>query len=380
MDKDHITEKEFLLEWFGLHGRELGDPEQFFSDNPNDIFRFMIECEAEKKPAFMSVQPRNSHGVLLGIEKLFFDFDYADKTFVNKLETNVKDEKEREEVLNIRKTELLKEVSQFIEMLYKRNPRIIPLIIKTRKGYHVYIFLDKIYEVENAKEVYIALMKRMMSNFSKSLKYLDTNVVEDVMRLSRIPFSVHEKSGEKCLIVKMKKTVDGYSFEPDKIRSLAPLKVSGLGKIDVGLAIKVSRDTIKERIERINEAQEANKDSWEIVHGFVGDIRLCFKKALESGEMRHQMRLAMLLEAWYSGKHTFEEIMNVYRPLHDFDGNKVSGESKSRYQIQRFLDLEGYKGHPPYSCDKIQELGWCVREECPIYQRRLKYGIKSKKE
>jgi hypothetical protein len=223
-------------------------------------------------------------------------------------------------------------------------------------------------------------MKRMMSNFGKPLKYLDMNVVEDVMRLSRIPFSIHEKSGEKCLIVKMKKRIDGYLFEPDKIRSLALFKVSGLGETDVGMAWKVAKETIEERLERINEGQEANKENWEIVHGFVGEMRSCFKKALENGEMRHQMRLAMLLEAWYSGKHTFEEIINVYRPLHDFDGDKVSGESKSRYQVQRFLDLEGYKGHPPYSCDKIQELGWCVREECPIYQRRLKYGEQSQKE
>lgn len=380
MGKDHITEKEFLFEWFGFHGRDFGNPEQFFSDNPNDIFRLMIESEAGKKPAFMSVQPRNSHGVLFGIEKLFFDFDYADKTFIKKLEIEIKDEKEREEILINRKAELIIEVVQFLEMLYKRNPRIIPLIIKTRKGYHVYIFLDKVYIVENAKEVYVALMKRIISNFGRPLKYLDMNVVEDVMRLSRIPFSIHEKSGEKCLIVKMKKTVDGYSFEPDKIRSLALFKVSGLGETDVGMAWKVARETIEERLERINEAQEANKENWEVVHGFVGEMRSCFKKALENGEMRHQMRLAMLLEAWYSGKHTFEEIINVYRPLHDFDGDKVSGESKSRYQVQRFLDLEGYKGHPPYSCDKIQELGWCVREECPIYQRRLKYGEQSQKE
>ena len=377
---DHISEENFLLEWFGLHGRELGDPDQFFIDNPNEVIPFMKACLDAKKPAFMSVQPRSSHGVLFGIEKLFFDFDYSDKTFIKKLEIEEKDEKKREEILNARKAELLIEVGEFIEMLYKRNPRIIPLIIKTRKGYHVYIFLDRIYEVPEAKEVYIALMKRMMTNFGKPLKYLDTNVVEDVMRLSRIPFSVHEKSGEKCLIVKMKRTVDGYTFEPDKIRSTALNKVSGLGKRDVGLAIQVARETIKERAERIKEAQEANKDNWEVVHGFVGDIRPCFKKALEIGEMPHQMRLAMLLEIWYSGTHDFEKMVNVFRPLHDFDGDKTSGNSTCRYQCQWFLDREGYKGHPPYSCDKIQELGWCIREECHIYQRRVNYGEQSKKE
>ncbi len=373
---DHVSEETFLLEWFGLHGRELGDPDQHFSDNPNDTFKLMASSLEAKRPAFMSVQPRCAHGVLFGIEKLFFDFDYADKTFVKKLKLRCP-EPAIKWILSLRKAELLIEVGQFIEMLYKRNPRIIPLVIKTRKGFHVYIFFDKIYEVPEAKEVYIALMRRMMSNFGKPLKYLDTNVVEDVMRLSRIPFSVHEVSGEKCLIVKMKRVGDKYTFEPDKIRSTALNKVSGLGMRDVGLAIQVARETIKERAERVKEAQESNKDKWEINHGFIGEVRPCFKKALEVGEMQHQMRLAILLELWYSGIHNFEPLVQAFRPLHDFDGDK--SPSTCRYQVQWFLDRDGYKGHPPYSCGKIQELGWCIREECRIYQRRIeKDGIKSK--
>lgn len=91
MDRDHVTKEEFLLEYFGMFGRELGNPKQYFTENPNDIFQFIEKCHVEKHPAFISVNPREAHEKVSGIEKLFFDFDYADKTFVKNLAKRIKD-------------------------------------------------------------------------------------------------------------------------------------------------------------------------------------------------------------------------------------------------------------------------------------------------
>ena len=93
MDKDHVTKEEFLLEYFGVLGRELGNPKQYFTDNPNDIFPFIEKCRIEKCPAFISVNPREAHEKVIGIEKLFFDFDYADKHSVKEIESRIKDPK-----------------------------------------------------------------------------------------------------------------------------------------------------------------------------------------------------------------------------------------------------------------------------------------------
>ena len=89
MDSDHVSEEDFLLDFFGLYGRELGNPDQFFEDNPRKIFDFIKNSTSNKRPAFISVQPRIAHGQILGIEKLFFDFDYADKTFVKKMALSI---------------------------------------------------------------------------------------------------------------------------------------------------------------------------------------------------------------------------------------------------------------------------------------------------
>ena len=43
-EQDHITRKEFLLQFFGPFKRDLGNPERFLTDNPNDILEFIENC------------------------------------------------------------------------------------------------------------------------------------------------------------------------------------------------------------------------------------------------------------------------------------------------------------------------------------------------
>jgi hypothetical protein len=74
---NHITKEQFLLEFFGSFGRDLGNPERWFTDNPTDVFPFIEECAENKLPSFMSVHPEKDKAQPLGIEKVFFDFDYC---------------------------------------------------------------------------------------------------------------------------------------------------------------------------------------------------------------------------------------------------------------------------------------------------------------
>ena len=138
MPDDHISEEQFLIEFFGNFGRDLGNPKQFFTDNPQDILEFVKRCAEEKKPAFISVQPRKAHRKIYGIEKIFYDFDYTNKSL--KL-TKAQEEK--------RKKEMEEEVKKFIRMLEFKWKILSPLIVKTRKGYHVYLYFDKVYEIDD---------------------------------------------------------------------------------------------------------------------------------------------------------------------------------------------------------------------------------------
>ena len=132
--ENHVTGKEFLLEFFGSFGRDLGTPERRFTDNPTDLFPFIEECARNKTPAFISVQPEKRKAQPFGLEKVFFDFDYCKNN-----------DQLTEAEIQKRKAELIIEVRYFLNQLQTQN--IKPLVIRTRKGYHVHVFFDSIYEI-----------------------------------------------------------------------------------------------------------------------------------------------------------------------------------------------------------------------------------------
>ena len=363
---NHVSEEQFLLEFFGNDGRELGAPKQWFTNNPTDILWFIKDCTEKKVPAFISAQPRSAHKILLGIEKLFFDFDYADKTFVKKFEIEEPDEVKRNKFYEETKKDLEQEVINFVDFLiHKRSisRKIQPMVVKTRKGYHVYIYFDKVYVFndpqEYVKEVYRTLMlkhRELYEGMYGTMKYLDERVDEDVMRMARIPLSVHEKSGLRCPILKLN---NDLKFEEDKIRGLSYYKNYSLKESDLLEAVKDTNRRLANQNQKREELKVAMKN-----HVGAG-IRRCYTKSIESGEMGHQQRTALLIEAWWNGNiHTADGLTKLYVNMHDYKYDKT------KYQIDWFFKNESYNKFQPYSCTKMQELGWCLQnDECPIWRK-----------
>ena len=54
MNENHVTCEMFLLELFGNFGRNLGNPKQFFTDNPNDMFKFIEDNAKMHLPSFIN--------------------------------------------------------------------------------------------------------------------------------------------------------------------------------------------------------------------------------------------------------------------------------------------------------------------------------------
>jgi len=353
MGKDHISREEFLIEFFGLIGRELGDPFQKFSNNPSDILQFVEGCKRDKKPAFMSVQPRTEHEKVYGLEKLFFDFDYGKKS------DNLSEKK-----IEKRKIKLDYEIKVFINTVNKFDTLIKPLIVKTRKGYHVYIYFDKIYEIdddiEHWRRVYRGLQEMFINSVKYEFKFLDPTILGDIKRLARIPTSIHEKSGEECLILDEK-------FEPTKIRSVNIYKGYGLQEKHIRMIDRFVRMKELHDKELFKLNKEDQKGVWEKQHGYVGKIRPCFQKRMDMGEMCHNQRLALLIEAYYAGYNKVENMFELFRCFKDFD------ERTTRYQVEWFFKNKvNEKRHRcytfPYKCETIMNNGWCLKEECQRYQ------------
>jgi hypothetical protein len=353
-NEDHISEHDFLLEVFGYNGRILGNPpyagrKRYFSDNPNMIFECMEFAEKNKLPAFISVQPFSSYGIVKGIEKLFFDFDYGKKSD----SLNEKQIVKAKESLDL-------EVIQFVNTLLKRNPPINPMIVKTNKGYHVYVYLDKVYEFSDSQEFVKEIYKTLVDSIKSygHVSFLDPSTDEDLVRLCRIPFSIHQSSGKKCLLLQVKNN----KFEEAKIRGLDIYRIKGLKYSDVILAVK---DTIK----RLKTEEEERKKVKEMVitgqiSPTISQIRPCYLRALKGKEMEHAQRLALLGEAWYSGLRDVDSIANLYGNMNDFD------LEKTRYYVKYFIENESYLEYPPYRCETIQGKGWCLEsKECPIWRK-----------
>jgi hypothetical protein len=334
---DHIKKEQFLLEFFGLFGRDLGNPERYFTDNPTDIFPFLEECAKNKLPAFMSVQPEKDKAKPLGIEKLFFDFDYCKKS-----------EKLTETETEKRKAELKDEVKHFLKQLDTLNIR--PLAIKTRRGYHVHVFFDSIYEINNELEFWKQVYKQLQYGLLQDCNYrfIDHSVLGDINRMCRIPLSIHEKSGEECTIV-------NTLLEQDKLRSVEYFKLYGLKQKDLLVAMDKARE-----FEKFRQQKQRKYVTRNLTFESSNGIRPCFVKAMNSGEMCHQQRLALLQEAYSLGFHSPESIIDIFKCFNDFD------ESITEYQVNWFLvNRVGKDEIRPYSCRTIRKYGWCLGDECP---------------
>ena len=347
---EKLTLDQWFLDWFGyFKGREIGTPQRFFTSDPNVLIEKVKYCAVNKLPCFMSVQPYSQKNTPCGIEKLFFDFDYGHKN-----------EKLTDEEVERRKIELEEEVKQFVKALSFEGRRIKPLIVKTRRGYHVYIFLDHIYEfspkdLDFARSVYRRLCMSFLGRIKS--KYCDMQVVGDIKRMARVPLSIHEKTGEVCIIV-------DENLKQTKVRRVDFYrKIYGLRKDEV---MRVVRQEILERKLVMEKEKELEKFKGKKGVKYVkkGFIRPCFQYALKIGEMSHQQRLALLLEAYCSGITDEDGLVNVFRPLHDFK------EDITRYQVKWFLNHLP-KNPKPYQCKTIHKYGWCIREQCPIYKRIL---------
>lgn len=290
----------------------------------------------------MSVQPEKDKALPLGIEKVFFDFDYCKNS-------EILDQTETQK----RIMELKYEVRYFLKQLDALN--IKPLVLRTRKGYHVHIFFDSVYEINQKidfwKQVYKQLQLRFLHDYN--YRFIDYAVVGDINRMCRIPLSIHEKSGEECIVV-------DNQLEPDKTRSIEYFKLYGLKRKDVLYAMDKARELEKSR-KQIQVKYVARTLTFDDFKG----IRPCFIKAMDSGEMCHQQRLALLHEAYSLGFHSPESIIAIFKCFNDFS------ESITAYQVNWFISNWVEKGSfRPYSCRTIQRYGWCLGDECPRLEKK----------
>jgi len=325
---------EFYREWFGVHGgREVlltcneGVRSRVFIASVEELEDYVELCRGMGAPAYVSVQPYQAKDRPLGIEKLFFEFDSPEDPQ--------------------RAWEDAKQLANNIVKYYNAAPFIK---FSGRKGYHVDVFLRQtvvfnpdIHPLKFVKAVYRRLQEKILLGLS--LSTLDRQVLGDIKRLERAPYSTHEVSGWLCQPVDL----DGRPLPPEAC-SVEECRRGGLPPKLLEHVIRELQGEEKWRAlyrERSMAHINLNKDK---------RIRPCIQAALNQplhGGAGHLMRLAIVREYQAAG-YGVEQIIPLFQNQTDFD------ERKTRYYVEHAFQ----KRTPPFKCSTIKSLGFCLSKKC----------------
>jgi hypothetical protein len=330
----------FFAEWLGLHGgREVltvfdnGFKDRKFIDSAKDLKHYVKSCLQHNHPAFVSVQPYVKRKQVLGIEKLFFDFDHEQDPNVAWFEAQ--------------------DFALSLEQYYDITPLVV---FSGKKGYHVYVwFKELVIGFPNTKimnEVYKELCKRLLTGFD--FETVDTQVFE-IKRLARVPYSRHDESKRSCIPVK---TTTG---KPIRVESIEQHKTQGLDVEIVETVYKLVYNKNRYRNE-IKKRYDVRKNNYDIIDK---SIRPCIQRLIQEAtttnfEMDHQPRLAILFECLINGWKE-DDIVSIFSKQTDFD------DKLTRYYINHAKD----NGYTPFRCETLEnDLKICF-ESCPIRKRRI---------
>jgi len=315
--------EEFLVEWFGPEGRELGCPERFYTRNPQDLVRLARESGKTLSPCYVSVQPYAGPNKPCALEKLYFDFDCRENP-----------------------SRAWKDATVFMDAM-RRFYAAEPLIVFSGcKGFHAYVFLKKLVYFEEtllplAKQAYRELQVRLVEGLK--LPTLDPQPVGDIKRLARVPFSFHEETSSLCAPV----DTDKKPFVPESLDAYRTLDAELLAPI-----IKELKS--REKLASIHLTTRRK-------HLTTRGIRPCIKAALSvplEGKGGHLMRLAVAREHLAAG-YSLEEIVQLLQAQPDYN------PEKTRYHVQHAQKNPA----KPFKCKTIRELGFCLTDCCRKHRR-----------
>jgi len=230
-----------------------------------------------------------------------------------------------------------------VKNFYRAEPL---LCYSGHKGYHVYVWLTRPVEFPSDKQAqakrFYATAQNMLLKGVK-LETVDSQVIGDIKRLSRVPYTIHEKSCNPCVPIKFK-------HEPLLVANLEGYRKHGLNENFIKTCMKKTEKT-RSRFIRVHHFENNGK------------LRPCIKAALKQNLEKHnghQMRLAIAIEHLRAG-YKPSEVAMLFQSQGDFKFEKslyyVEDAQKKRYK--------------PFKCETIRSLGFCLKDACPYFKRRL---------
>lgn len=319
--------QEFWREWFSAYlGREVfQDNNRLFIDHSTVFLKYIQYCTQKQSPCWMTVQPFRKRNDVAAITKLYFDFDCEH---------------------DLRKA-WVEAVAFALNVKQYYNVESL-LCFSGNKGYNVYIWLINPVEFSSeqqdiAKQFYKTAQTKILKG--ATYETLDQNVLGDIKRFSRVPYSIHNKSSNLCVPVSLDHT-------PLLVLQLDGYRRDGLNNAFTKLCLKQA--VRKRGFKRLRFFDEN-----------IRNIRPCIQKALNKpleAQGGHKMRIAIATEFLSKG-YSISEVTDLFRGQPDFE----NGE-KCRYYVEDIAK----RGYKPFKCKTIRQLGFCLGEACPIFRGDIK--------
>lgn len=160
---------------FSSFPREVGNPKRVVVRSLDELIKFYEENNG-RNPIYVSVYPyvENPSGGVQ-VDRIFIDFDAPS---LDQLPS------------------VYEEVKKFCTALKEKNIPFLSLF-SGKKGFHVYIFFEPV-TLTNPKETLKRVVKQLCKWAGVEGKFIDWNVVGDIRRLARLPYSQHPETGLVC--------------------------------------------------------------------------------------------------------------------------------------------------------------------------------------
>jgi hypothetical protein len=175
----------FWRAWWGWGGREMGNPMRTFVPGyPEDFPVWVRENEEAGRPCNLTVNRYDGKNRVSEISGFFFDFDAEG------------DPPDLEAVWN--------EARDFAEALTKHYNATPLITYSGRRSFHLYTSMRHPIQTWSLSQDHIKILYRELTSMilrGLGFEHLDPNVIGDVKRTARIPYTRHEETGLLCVPV-----------------------------------------------------------------------------------------------------------------------------------------------------------------------------------
>jgi len=323
---------EFCAEWCGKDRRLA-----IYSESRKSVYqdshvlrypeqRLARLLKDEKPGLYVSVNPYDPETMRIrAIERLYFDFDCKEKVRY-----------------------ALEECVTFCESLVVHYS-VSPLVLYSgSKGYAVYVFLQEpvVGPEDELHELYRELQEMLVA--PGGYRWLDPQPLGDLKRVSRVPFSRHQKTGDLCVPVDVSKNPpEPFSFEA--------------GFTDVYRRFGLSKRVVEVAKRRLSSGRRVSS-SLRMKHGSVGEVRPCLAEVMEAstfppvfpGYDGHNLLIAAVVEYYYNG-YSREQILGLLSRKDGFD--LKTSKKMVDYVTSKYL---------PVRCSTIRRYGGCDPKKCGV--------------